>query len=725
MFGSLSREAVEFQAELNEAVRAQNEAWLDAPSSTEAEERSKAYLRESNVLFDEMLTAPDDRAFYEAEACYERFEADHAAGAGRMAGTDAAGSELRARFMERLVELGDPAVYTSTAQMPALVMLAARWQENLAVPGARQLGTLLSTAPANQVEALGPLAPEAYCMALLPMAIVAVRTVSWRSRERLLAVAPISGGAASAVTIVAATLLSLAALGVTMAPAVIWLAVVNGVGDPSYPVAFFWARTPVLTDAGAIVAQAVVLYMLVALVLACAAELTVQLTHHVAPAVVAVAAIAAVPLAPEYFETWSPLADIAPWLPSSYFAVPLATGSLGYFINAENVAIPLAGMSVVRGATVLGITAGACVFALALVYGVRTIRRLRAHSGWGDFRGTGTPRGGVFASGSSDPADAPAGKHARMRATSDPVSEYGGRSATLSEYTSSLVAASRGVPLSCVTAALVLMSIAPVVFGFASGMAVFERPWYEERLRVLQADYAERASAMSIEERQAAEQQVAFCREVVYSRDAGAFVDAAIAYETWCAEGAPAGSSAQGSVQGEGSPAMRASFFRMLRACGDVRLFSTAADMPGIPYLAFLSRVIPLAVWAAPSCVMAVRIAVRMRAGLLRGAPVRLRMRLFAHISLSIAFGVIVDALALTGALLIAGTANGWGVLSYPHVASMAGEILTASAAIGRHLVTTMFANALVSCCVAAAAAVLCRDRRPRRVPAARFIAYR
>ena len=35
MFGSLSREAVEFQAELNEAVRAQNEAWLDAPSSTE------------------------------------------------------------------------------------------------------------------------------------------------------------------------------------------------------------------------------------------------------------------------------------------------------------------------------------------------------------------------------------------------------------------------------------------------------------------------------------------------------------------------------------------------------------------------------------------------------------------------------------------------------------------------------------------------------------------
>ena len=158
-----------------------SQEWLDAPSSTAAEERAKEDARARAAAYADYLAATEDRGRIGAAIKLMELSLAHPP-----VGQVRAEAELELAFYQSLLETEEPRLYESLDEMPALVLLSSRWQDHLCVPLLSDALDVLAR-PAG-VETGGETGREAYVLALVPMIAAIACTARWRAGERLLGV---------------------------------------------------------------------------------------------------------------------------------------------------------------------------------------------------------------------------------------------------------------------------------------------------------------------------------------------------------------------------------------------------------------------------------------------------------------------------------------------------------------------------------------------------------
>ena len=221
-----------------------SQEWLDAPSSTVAEERAKEDARARVAAYADYLAATEDRGRIGAAIKLMELSLAYPP-----VGQVRAEAELELAFYESLLETEEPRLYESLDEMPALVLLSSRWQDHLCVPLLSDALDVLAR-PAD-VETGGETGREAYVLALVPMIAAIACTARWRAGERLLGAAPVARGLVSALGVGISAASGWLAVALTRLPLALVAALRNGIGDLSYPVAFFGVGGPGVTTPGA------------------------------------------------------------------------------------------------------------------------------------------------------------------------------------------------------------------------------------------------------------------------------------------------------------------------------------------------------------------------------------------------------------------------------------------------------------------------------------------
>lgn len=261
--------------------------------------------------------------------------------------TGGIGYAANARLFEGLAALGEPKVYRTATELPAVEYLA------LAV------GVMPSI-----------------CV-LLP-ALVAASRVTLRLRGRgFFGRAPLPLGrlARWAGASLACVTLALTGPAATVLPAALVAFARNGIGDPSYPFVHVIGGEVVAITAGRALLEHFTL-----LALAGVAIVLLMLLVSRARAATALAtglAVALLPLLPFYSLDSMPWASVGAWLPTSYLSLDQVIGHLTY-ANGGDITV-FAGATFGRGATVLaGAVVGICLVTVVsgLTRGARRKSRL-------------------------------------------------------------------------------------------------------------------------------------------------------------------------------------------------------------------------------------------------------------------------------------------------------------------------------------------------------------
>lgn len=664
-----------------------SQEWLDAPSQSAAEERAKEDARLRAAAYADYLAAADDRGRIGAAIRLMELSL-----ANPPVGQVRAEAELELAFYQRLLETDDPRLYGSLGEMPALVLLASRWQDHLYVPLLSD--ALAALAPPAGATTGGDTGREAYVLALAPMITAIACAARWRAGERLLGVVPVARGLASALGVGASAVAGWLAVALTQLPLALVAAVRNGVGDPSYPVAFFREGEPVLTTAGAALASMAAFYLLVALFLALVAELGLVLTRRLAPGVAACALLALVPLVPGHYGSLSPLGGLLPWLPSTYLDVPRVVGGWGYQVNMLNSPVSDARVNPVTGAAVLGVCAAALVTVLAVALLVRS-------------RSAGPHGGG-----------APGEKNARPGPRARGAHFAGGRGCAAERKGTGLLGVCllvlrRGPLLPCLAALALAACLTPGALGFRTGTDSFTREAYgtryQQRGRALGADGAVPTAAE--------EEELARLREAAFATDDAAFARAAAAFESWRAERVRAGELGDGDPREAEEAEARSAYFSALASSGDPRVLLSAAELAPLSYLGFVSVLAPPAVMAAPTVAAGAVLVRRVCRGLLAQVPASGRRRFYAVAAAVALPGAAVCGGAWAAAVLAAFVRNGTGDPAYPCLFVRGGALVVTSSfdAACAYVLWSLALCLVCSLVCALLAVLLCRDTRPAR----------
>ena len=685
--GTYHPDAMTMNAELAGQV---SQEWLDAPSSTAAEERAKEDARARAAAYADYLAAAEDRGRIGAAIKLMELSLVHPP-----VGQVRAEAELELAFYQSLLETEEPRLYGSLDEMPAFVLLSSRWQDHLYVPLLSDALDVLAR-PAD-VETGGETGREAYVLALVPMIAAIACTTRWRAGERLLGAAPVARGLVSALGVGISAAAGWLAVALTRLPLALVAALRNGIGDPSHPVAFFREGEPVLTTAGATLAATAAFYLLVALFLALVVELGLVLTHRLVVGVAACALIALVPLIPGHYGSLSPLGDLLPWLPSTYLDAPRVTGGWGYQVNMLNSLVPDARIAPLTGVLVLGVSSAVLATALSVALLFQSRRAVLHRTGGGGAFGEknvrpGAPaRGAHFSSGRS---------HAVAR-------EGTGLLAVC------LLVLRRGALLPCLAVLALVACLAPGALGFRTGMDSFTQEAYGSRYRQASLALGADGTVPSAAE----EEEVARLREVAFASDDAAFAREAAAFEAWRAGRIRAGELGEDGPLEAGEAEARAEYFSALASSGDPRVLLSAAELSPFSYLGFVSTLIPPALMAAPAAAVGAVLVWQAQRGLIRQVPIRGR-RLFREVAASVAFpGSGVCLGAWTVDVLVALVRNGLGDPSQPCLFVAGGELIVKSS-FDAALAWILWSLALCLVCSLACAlfaVFLCRDTRRAR----------
>ena len=628
-----------------------SQEWLDAPSSTVAEERAKEDARARAAAYADYLAATEDRGRIGAAIKLMELSLAYPP-----VGQVRAEAELELAFYESLLETEEPRLYESLDEMPALVLLSSRWQDHLCVPLLSDALDVLAR-PAD-VETGGETGREAYVLALVPMIAAIACTARWRAGERLLGAAPLARGLVSALGVGISAAAGWLAVALTRLPLALVAALRNGIGDLSYPVAFFREGDPVLTTAGATLAGTAAFYLLVALFLALVVELGLVLTRRLVAGVAACALIALVPLIPGHYGSLSPLGDLLPWLPSTYLDAPRVMGGWGYQVNMLNSLVPDARIAPLTGVLVLGASSAVLATALSVAILFKSRSAIRRRTGGEGALGEKNVRPGAPAHGAHFSSSR---SHAAAR-------EGTGLLAVC------LLVLRRGALLPCLAVLALAVCLAPGVLGFRTGMDSFTREAYGNRYRQASMTLGADGTVPSAAE----EEEAARLREVAFASDDAAFAREAAAFEAWRAE--------------------------RIRA-------------PSFSYLGFVSTLIPPALMAAPAAAAGAVLVWQAQRGLIRQVPVRGR-RLFREVAASVAFpgsGVCLGAWAAS--VLVALVRNGLGDPLQPCLLVVGGEFIVRGS-LDAALAWILWSLALCLVCSLVCALLvvfLCRDTRRAR----------
>lgn len=224
-------------------------------------------------------------------------------------------------LLRRLVDLGSPETYATTADEPALYRAAE----------------IAGTAP--------PL------LLYVPAVAVAYAVLTAGGAPRALSQAPARRRASLLASVLLSAAASVALLAAAALPAMALQALRAGVGDPSYPVVFVQAGELVDLRLWQVLLRQLGLYALVALLAASLSAALRELSGTPAAGALACVAAGLAPTLPGYLDTNFALAPVLAWLPTTYLDLAPAAG-WPHCLNLED-AMPVEGYSWGRGALVL------------------------------------------------------------------------------------------------------------------------------------------------------------------------------------------------------------------------------------------------------------------------------------------------------------------------------------------------------------------------------------
>lgn len=726
------------------------QAWLAREPASAAERLAQEEFVDRGRVYEMMRAADDDEARIEAILALLRHEERYPS-----TGFSRTENEAEQAFYQHLSALDEPHLYQSASEMPPFELITYRWQEWFSLPVISPLMAMLAANPANTSSSSARFSAEAHLIMLVPAVMASVAVFRWKGRRRLLDTVPLARGVAAVVEVVVAAVCSLLAMAVVMLPSLFVAAIKNGVGNPSYPVAYFHAGDAVLTTAGDVLVHRALLCVLAVLVLAFVLELSCCATRRVMPGLLVAVAIVLVPLIPDYFSRLSPVADMAPWLVSTYLCFDKVVGGWGYFINIENDVLPLAGCTFERGVAVLCGAVALLMTFIALALAARHAGRLRRMgrraprspgSAGGSTSGTGCEDERVFENAAARGAG---GAHFAHQA---PVQNGRLRRAELAHGKAAprasaapLRAASasycrvmlRGYVIPVAIACEAVLLILPAIVPFRTGMEPYTQDAYAARYR--EHSLSQESDHAVFNDPDLAQRDIELLAAVARAPDARSFVEAAATYEAWWSERMEEGvvsSAAQESVEVVRG---RAEFYRRLAAMDDPAIALAGSELPFLQLVAFEARVYPVVLLALPSAVAGVLALAATRRGALRQAPVRAGVRTLSVLVPTVAVGLGGIALAWAPALALALARCGWGAAGYPVVVwgSVLGDgllpglmlpvgasgaslptVSSAGAVACSYVAVAVIANVAVSVVLSVAAALCSRVVLPARAAA-------
>lgn len=670
-----------------------DQEWLASPSHSPAEDTLKDRSRTMAALAEDLFNAANDRELIQVLARMAR-QNEQDARARHLVGISAEEYELEARFLERLTDLAEPRIYRTTADMPALTLLTFNWQGNLRFPIlSNALDQLLpSSSPANNST---PMGREAYLLLIVPVLAVTVRIVSWRSRALLMTMAPLPNGLATIINVAVATATGCATIALTMLPTITAALTRNGLGDPNYPIAFFRANAPVFTDSAAVLGETAALCAVGVFALASLAELAVRIAHHTIPAATALIAVALLPLLPEYYEFFGPVADVAALLPSTYLYTPKSTGALNYFINLYQNSVTISNVNSTQGLCVLGTFGAICLSASLFAHIVTGKWRQRHQS---------SPSNGA---NRANNASVRAERAKSLRCFARPALQ---RPRVFRAALHVALHGNAAVPaIVCIT---VICCALPALAPFNLGRDSYVQEAYRAQMQQHARNRAQgplEGNADTINE------QEALLRNVAYATDDQTFAICAASYETWLADQYRQGILAAQSPYELAEAERRAAFFSQLARSSDTALYLRSSDLPALALAGELTRLVPPAAWAACPLCLGIAGTLLRRRGFIRQAPISKFTSASAEALTTFWISAVTLAMSWATATTIALMRNGLGAASYP-VTTTGHGVLTAGEAIAQHVVVLIALCLCASCATALIGALIARDKRRRLI---------
>ena len=647
--------------------------------------------RTSAALAEDLLAAENDRAFYTALARQLRWF-EQQTRAGELIGGNAGNYALEASFLERLITLNDPRVFEQTADMPLLILLTVHWQRLGRIPLISSLADALTLAnratdPLASYPSIGYAAHLLFAAPLVTVALVATR---WQTHRYLAAQAPVPRAGALAATLVVSTALAAAALVAIMLPTALVALLRNGIGDTAYPVAYYFGTEPVLTTTGLALGALARRILLVALCTSSLALCMAAISRRFLPGAVVLGILAALPLMPQYFDHLGPLADVVPWLPSTYLCIPETVGAGESIPTLESAIMNLPGVTPERGRAVLGATV---LTALALSAGAELYR-------WGasGLRHGASPTDDAGPSGGAKPAD-----DAGHASGAKPIDR---RSAAPGGALASVVI--RAPAIAIASAALIIVAATPAVLPLRTGLDPFTQEHYRELIR--QHRQTQDPQATTFDAALAAEER-RLVHHAAYANGNRAFAEAAASYETWRCERFASGELVPSNPGAPADAERRAAFYTALASLPGPHVITLSSELPAMEYLAYLARIAPAPLWGAPALAAAAATAARVRNGFLRQMPLPACVRYAAVCLVVLLTGIVSCTVALAGAAALACARSGWGDPRAPSLVS-AVSFAPASEGIVRHALAISLTVLGIALVAGAVAIALTRDTR-------------
>lgn len=683
------------------------DGWFDEPSGSPAEERAKEVARRNLLAYQDYQSATNDRerlkAVVELIDVMVEYPSRDIPRAMVLAEQD---------FYRRVIATDDPRLYESTSDMPALELLAYRWQDVLWVPGLSPLLAMMEPADDAGASSAGRFSVEAYAVSVLPIAMAVLGAYRWRAHRRLLEYSPLARGWRSAAAVVVSALAGWCSQGMTMLPTALVALVRNGLGDPAWPVVVCRGAEFMTYTVGEVLMRSATLTLLVAVVFALLFEASLSVFRRMAPGVVGMAALMVLPLMPHYYDELSPVGGLLAWLPSTYLYIPKFAGVWSYLISIYSPLTSDVLLDLPQGVLVLSATAGVLAVAVMIASLLRWALGSH-HRGSSD----GYGRGGSHVARRGRPGDVRG--DALGPRTSDCASPRSKADTRASGYVGSLLVLAWQLRLLCsggllpaIIVGTAIVFMAPGIISFRSGMDSYTPDAYMARYRQLyRSQSAEDASSIDSE---VLKRELQLLSQAAYAPDERSFARAALTYETWRAEAMGSGNLPDALPADEKDASLRVKFYRRLLTLNEPYIYLSAGEMPLAVYVSFLVRLVSPLAAVVPAGIAAVELLGYMKSGLFRQAPVaRLQlavstgMALFMAVTLALVLAVVV---AIAPPLLRHGIGE-WG---YPCLVPIAiGEgVMPAGEALGVAVLWALTACAAVALLTAAGVSLLCRDGR-------------
>lgn len=564
----------------------------------------------------------------------------------------AQGMKPHAELYHAMAADATDAAYKRVSELPAIEYLAYA-DKGLEWPATWNLSRagLMSEGDWIYARRWGGVIQAGFCLAL------ALITALLRRRGRLASQAPVErGGDAARVFFgsLASTAVIAVILALIWAPSVIFHAVTNGIGNPSFPVLAgsgdeFW-----VSSAGAAVVEGTVLWLLQILMWSLLAQMSIALFNNVAPGGFAGAIVLVIGWSALTPELRRSLGDVARFLPSTYLDVHGAVGSTTYFPSL----LPLEGLSFANGCLAFG-WAIALLAAAVVVWGLAGKKRPALSA-----PGSG-PKG--LASSRQDRAAVKDSRPARASFC-----------ACVASFTKPLLA--RPLPYALAAAAALVLA-GPHLLGLGPDL----EPYSPERLKNARTriSVAEGGYEQGSAERETCARLRGLLSTYLNDTAGRAGIKALADYKrelgVLACDGSPLASELDvdaGRVGGE------AAFLDAVSELPEPVLYDSARQMPLLTYLGYVSAVVPAIAWAMPALALSAAL-VRMRTNgsLVQQAPVPARTQTAASFVACGAIALAIGAAALLPTtLLCAASGAGLGGGDYPFLTFGAGGFLLRSA---------------------------------------------